>query len=120
MDENLDFLNEARLVFSELLINIGFEQLKIFPQSSPAEFLDTFLPPRDDILEILLGEQARLMKITCLREIKMKMNRGRFNESQIVQLTFPACSHCMVITHFLLLSRFSIKLHQQNVAVSKP
>lgn len=62
MDENFDFLNEARIVFSELLILIGFQQLGIFPDADVDEFLETFLPPRNDILEILKSEQARLKK----------------------------------------------------------
>jgi hypothetical protein len=62
MDEHFDFLNEARVVFSELLIHVAFQHFRIFPESDVGEFLDTFLPPHDDILEILLGEQARLKK----------------------------------------------------------
>jgi hypothetical protein len=92
MDENLDFLNEARIVFSQLLIHIGFQQLQIFPQADPEEFLDTFFPPRNDILEMLCEEQSRLKKKKRSREIKTNKNRGRFNESQIKQLRFAACS----------------------------
>ena len=62
MDENIDFLNEARIAFSELLIHIAFQHLQIHPQASIEEFLDTFLPPRDDIFEILLNEQLQLEK----------------------------------------------------------
>jgi hypothetical protein len=62
MDEHFDFLNEARVIFSELVIHIALQQLRISPESDVEEFLDTFLPPRDDILEILLCERARLKK----------------------------------------------------------
>jgi hypothetical protein len=95
MDENLDFLNKARVIFSELLIHIGCQQLEIFPQADPAEFLETFLPPRNDIFEILLDEQARLKKKqqrSREMKIKTKTNRGRFTKSQIAQLTFAACA----------------------------
>lgn len=76
MDEHFDFLSEARVVFSELLIHIGFQQLQIFPQADLAEFLDTFIPPRDDILEILRGEQARLAK---KKKIKLKSQNCAIN-----------------------------------------
>lgn len=51
--ELIEFLNEARIVYSELLIQIGTVHMKRNPLSNPEEFLELYSVPRNEILEIL-------------------------------------------------------------------
>lgn len=87
MDQNLDFLADARENYSQLMIEIGSQYLKIFPQANPEEFLETFMPPHNDILMILKREKARIKKKKRLRELKLhrELNKilGRFKGGQL-------------------------------------
>lgn len=96
MEKNLEFLNQARVTFSELLIQIGIEQLNECPLASPEEFVDTFMPPYDDILMILKKEHSRVKNKKRLKEIKMqRQRRGRLK-------SFDLC--CTELTKLFLFS----------------
>lgn len=77
MDENLDLLNKARASFSRLVIEVGIQYLQAFPQTCLDEFLDTFMPPINDIRLILKNEHARLKRKKKVElKLQQKMNQG--------------------------------------------
>ena len=44
MNQNLDFLADARENYTQLMIEIGLQHLKFFPLlTNPEEFLETFI-----------------------------------------------------------------------------
>lgn len=57
MEKILNFLADSRLKYSNLLIEIGLSWIESNRHSSPEEFLDEYLPPREIILEILNEER---------------------------------------------------------------
>lgn len=57
MDENLIFLSKVRIRYAEVLIELGLQWIETHPFHTPEEFLNLFMPPRDEILEILQSIQ---------------------------------------------------------------
>lgn len=72
MERNLDLLNRTRINYSELLIDIGKQYLKIIPYADPEEFLDTYLPSYEDIFKILKAEQMRLEEKKRMKNLKIQ------------------------------------------------
>lgn len=108
MEQNLDFLSEVRKTYSNLLIEIGFQYLKCYSHACPEEFLETFMPPRDDILTILKREKARIKKKKHAQRI-----RGR--------LKAVLCK-CSSLCLFIFYSSFIMileSLRQLNSSISK-
>lgn len=62
MENYIEFLNEARIAYSELLIQIGFLHLKKYPLTDPKEFLELYFPPKLDILKILNEKKKKLLR----------------------------------------------------------
>lgn len=76
--ELIEHLHEARIVFAELLIQIGTEHLKRNPLSNPAEFLELYLPSRHELLEILNEKRGNILfgyHNNGTKEMKMKTSR---------------------------------------------
>lgn len=59
MENNLNILNEIRMKYSEFLIEVGMQSIEMFPDINLNEFVDNYLPPREDVLEILIKEKAK-------------------------------------------------------------
>lgn len=62
MENNLNFLNDIRIKYPQLLIEIGLQWIESFPYSDPQKIVDYYFPPRDSIMKILKEEQAKLKK----------------------------------------------------------
>lgn len=58
--EDVDFnlLCKIRLRYAELLVELGLEWINAHPFHEPDDFLNFFLPPRDEILQILSEERS--------------------------------------------------------------
>lgn len=84
MDENLDFLNRARITLSELIIQVGFDYLAAYPEVDVEEFVDTFFPPRDDIVGILKKEQIRLFR-TSQKKCLMKTTENNHKKDASIR-----------------------------------
>lgn len=85
MEENLDSLNKARLRFSQLMIEIGMQYVASFPWAEVEEFVDTYIPPRNEILSILRQEKHKLkrkkslMKLKARRQLNFQLALTQFN-----------------------------------------
>lgn len=113
MEENLDFLNRARVTYANLLIEIGMEYLETFPHASPSEFLDDFALPSEHILRVLKKEQRRLAKLRS-RDAK----RRQAIKQKLGQKGINCTLSSFRSTLNALLSRFSINV-KQHVALSE-
>lgn len=82
MEDNLEFLNKARSTYSQLMVEVGLQYMEEFPQADPEEFVETFLPPREGILESLTKERTRIESKKRLKQLKIKRKAirlwGRF------------------------------------------
>lgn len=54
--ENFNFLSKVRMRYAEVLIELGLEWIESHPYHEPEDFLNFFLPPREEILQILKEE----------------------------------------------------------------
>lgn len=113
MEENLDFLNKARVSYANLLIEIGMEYLETFSHASPEEFLDDFALPSDQILRVLKKEQRRLAKLRS-RDAK----RRQAIKQKLGQSGIKCTSTSLRSTLNAFISHFSINI-KQHVALSE-
>lgn len=104
MESYIEFLNEARIAYSEILIEIGFLHLKNCPLSEPEEFLELYLPPKLDILEILNKRKKNL------HGTKTKKSCDKIFSLFPLITTFPLIFHSCIV----------ISKQQQDVFVSEP
>ncbi|CRK93479.1 CLUMA_CG007015, isoform A [Clunio marinus] len=83
MEDNLEFLNKARLTFSKVIIEIGLQYLSIFPHNDLEEFLEIYMPPFNDIHDILKEAQIRIKKRPSKHKIKKKQASNRDSDSSV-------------------------------------
>lgn len=60
MEDNLDFLSEILITYSNVLLEIGLQWIELYPNCDPEEFLDEYLPSRTLILDILKTEHTKI------------------------------------------------------------